>query len=274
MSLRFAICNETFGGWDHARVCDFVAATGYAGLEIAPFTLAARITDVTAEQRRELRRTAESAGLKIVALHYLLAKTEGFHVTSPDSAIRKTTGLYLGELARACRELGGDLMVFGSPLQRKLADGITKQQGDDYAIDTFQYMLPMLEETGVRLGLEPLAPAETNYLNTCAEALALADRIGHLKVTLHQDVKAMASESTPIQELIRRHIGRTIHLHANDATGRGPGMGDTDFRPIIGALQQSNYTGWVSVEVFDYKPDPETIAVQSLRYLRQCEASE
>ena len=42
--LRYAICNETFEGWDHARICGFIAGLGYTGLEIAPFTLAIRIT--------------------------------------------------------------------------------------------------------------------------------------------------------------------------------------------------------------------------------------
>lgn len=271
MNLRYAICNETFGGWDHGKVCDFVAATGYTGLEIAPFTLTPRITDVSAEQRRELRRTAEAAGLTIVGLHWLLAKTEGFHVTSADSAMRRATGEYLGELARACRDLGGDILVFGSPLQRKVAGDVTRQQADDYAVDTFQYVLPILDETGVRFGLEPLAPAETNFLNSCAEAIALADRIGHPKVNLHLDVKAMASEATPTPALIRQHIGRTLHFHANDANGRGPGFGTTDFGPIVAALTQMEYAGWVSVEVFDYSPDPETIAIESLRHLRRCE---
>ena len=273
MSLRYAICNETFAGWNHARVCDFVAATGYTGLEIAPFTLAPRITDVSAEQRRELRRTAEAAGLTIVGLHWLLAKTEGFHVTSADPTVRQATGAYLGELARACRDLGGDILVFGSPLQRKIAPGITRQQADDYAIDTLQHVLPILDETGVRLGLEPLAPAETNFLNTCAEAIALADRIGQPKINLHLDVKAMASEATPTPALIRQHIGRTLHFHANDANGRGPGFGATDFGLIMKALTQTGYKGWVSVEVFDYTPDPETIALESLRHLRECEAA-
>jgi sugar phosphate isomerase/epimerase len=269
MMLRYAICNETFTGWDHARVCDFVAATGYTGLEIAPFTLAPRITDVSADQRRELRRVAEAAGLQIIGLHYLLAKTEGFHVTSADPAVRRATGIYIGELARACRDLGGELLVFGSPIQRKIPPGVSHQQAEDYAVETFSFVLPVLDETGLRLGLEPLAPAETDFLNTCAQGLALADRLNHPRVSLHMDVKAMASEPTPTPELIRRHIHRTIHFHANDASGRGPGMGNTDFRPILSALQDANYAGWVSVEVFDYKPDPETIARESLRYLRR-----
>src|SRR5579872_2577606 len=100
MDFRYAICNETFEGWDHARVCRFVAELGYTGLEVAPFTLAARVTDVTPERRRELRRQAEDCGLTLLGLHWLLAKTEGLHLTSADESTRRRTGDYLVELAR------------------------------------------------------------------------------------------------------------------------------------------------------------------------------
>src|SRR5437773_3737656 len=87
--MRYAICNETFEGWDHARVCRTAAELGYQGLELAPFTLAPRITDVTAEQRRTLRKQAEDSGLTIIGLHWLLAKTEGLSITAPDAAVRQ-----------------------------------------------------------------------------------------------------------------------------------------------------------------------------------------
>src|SRR6476469_7008600 len=110
--MRYAICNETFGDWDFAQVCAVAAEHGYTGIEVAPFTLALRITDVSQQRRRELRRQAESAGLSIVGLHWLLAKTEGLQVTSPDAEVRHRTAEYLGELARCCRDLGGSIMVF------------------------------------------------------------------------------------------------------------------------------------------------------------------
>src|SRR5436190_14817877 len=118
--MRYAICNETFEGWDHARVCATAARLGYTGLEVAPFTLAPRITDVTAEQRRTLRAQAEDAGLRIIGLHWLLAKTTGLMLTSPDEGVRKATADYLAAQAKCCADLGGDLMVFGSPAQRRV----------------------------------------------------------------------------------------------------------------------------------------------------------
>src|SRR5207253_419935 len=132
LNMRYAICNETFEGWDHRRVCRFVAGLGYGGLEMAPFPLAPRITDVSAELRRTLRREAEECGLKIIGLHWLLAKTEGLHLTSPEEAVRKRTADYLLELARCCRDLGGELMVFGSPAQRRILAGISKEQAKDF----------------------------------------------------------------------------------------------------------------------------------------------
>lgn len=270
--MKYAICNETFEGWDHARICDLVASVGYTGLELAPFTLAPLITEVGPERRRQLRREAEASGLQIIGLHWLLAKTTGLHLTSPDPEVRQRTAQYLIELTRCCRDLGGELLVFGSPAQRRVPQGYTKAQAAEFALDVFRRVLPVLDECQVRLCLEPLSPPEADFLNTCAEAAELARRLDHPRVCLHLDVKAMTTDEAPRPELIRRYAPLTGHFHANDTNLRGPGMGDVDFVPIFQALLESGYSGWVSVEVFDYRPDPETIARDSLSYMRQCEA--
>jgi sugar phosphate isomerase/epimerase len=269
--MRYAICNETFEGWEHARICATVAELGYTGLEVAPFTLAPRITDVTPARRQQLRREADAAGVSIIGLHWLLAKTEGLQLTAPDPAVRQRTADYLVELARACRDLGGELMVFGSPAQRRIPANATREQATEYAVDTFRRAVPGIADTGVKLCLEPLAPAEADFIQTAAEAVAILDRIGHPSFILHLDVKAMSSESASIPDLIHRHAACTGHFHANDANRRGPGFGAVDFVPIFCALRETNYRGWVSVEVFDYSPDPVTIARDSIRYMRECE---
>ncbi len=270
--MRYAICNETFQAWDHPRVCKFVAELGYQGLELAPFTLAPLITDVSAERRQEIRKQAEEVGLQIIGLHWLLAKTEGLHLTAADAETRERTATYLVELARACRDFGGDLLVFGSPGQRRIPEGATKEQATDYAIDTIQQALPKIADAGVKLLLEPLSPKEADFILTADEAAAILSRVNHPNLGIHLDVKAMSSEGPPVPEIIRKHIAQTGHFHANDPNLRGPGFGDTNFVPIFQALKDTNYSGWVSVEVFDYSPDPETIARESLAYMKACEA--
>ncbi|MBL8795851.1 MAG: sugar phosphate isomerase/epimerase [Planctomycetia bacterium] len=270
--MRYGICNETYEGWSHPRVCQVSARLGYTGLEIAPFTLAPLITDVSAEQRKQLRGQAEECGLTIFGLHWLLAKTTGFHLTSPTESVRQKTADYLIELARCCRDLGGDLMVHGSPAQRRIPEGATMQQAMRYAADTFKRAASAFADFGVRLCLEPLAAPDADFINTCAEGCELLDLIDHPNFVLHQDVRAMSAEKEPVPDLIRRFAARTGHFHANDPNLRGPGFGKVDFVPIFQALKETNYQGWVSVEVFDYQPDGETIARESIRYMKECEA--
>lgn len=268
--MKFAICQELFEGWDWKRQCRFMAETGYTGIEVAPFTLAKRITDVTAEQRRELRQVAADHGLEICGLHWLLAKTEGLHLTTADATIRRATAEYLAELGKACADLGGTVLVFGSPGQRSLEAETTREQALDRAAEVFRQALPAFADRGVRICMEPLTPKETNFINSCDEAAELIGRVDHPAFVLHQDVKAMLGEPNPqpLPHLIHKYAAITGHFHVNDTNLLGPGMGDTDYRPILQALKETNYSGWVSVEVFDYSPGAEKIARDSLRYMR------
>jgi sugar phosphate isomerase/epimerase len=269
-AMRFAICNETFQDWPLDRACAFAAECGYKGIEIAPFTLAARAGDVTPQQRREVRETVHAAGLEVVGLHWLLAKTEGFHLTSPDRAVRKRTADYLVELGRLCGDLGGKVMVLGSPQQRNLAEGMTKAQGMECAAEVLSAVVPELEARGVVLAIEPLGPQETTFLLTATEAVELINRVASPQVRLHLDCKAMATEATPITDLIREFRPWLAHFHANDPNRRGPGFGELDFVPIFRALDEVGYVDWVSVEVFDYTPGIERLARESIDYMRKC----
>jgi len=266
--MRYAICNETYGDWPLARACDHAAACGYEGLEVAPFTLAAGPEELSAGRREEIRRTIEAAGLACIGLHWLLAKTTGFHVTSEDAAVRRRTAGRLADLARLCAELGGRVLVFGSPQQRSLQPGVSPEQGTENLVDVFSEILPVLEATGTVVALEPLSPVETNVLTTAAETCRLIERIGSPQIRLHLDVKAMASEPTPIPEIIRASARHLEHFHANDVNLQGPGFGEVDFVPIFAALRDAGYGGWVSVEVFDYAPGVERLAGESIATMR------
>jgi sugar phosphate isomerase/epimerase len=267
--MKFAICNEIFENWPWERVCDYVASLGYTGLEVSPFTLAERAEDVTADRRRELRKHAESRGVEILGLHWLLVKPAGLYITSPDASIRLKTAAYFVTLVKLCHDLGGNVMIIGSPKQRSLLQGVTREQAMVYAQEVFTECLPLAAKLGVTLAMEPLGPKETDFLNTAAETIELIERIAHPNFRLNLDVKAMSSEGKPIPQIIRESRKYIAHVQVNDPNLLGPGMGEVKYEPIIAALREVGYDGWLSVEAFDFKPGAERIASESIRYLRQ-----
>ncbi len=268
MSQRFAICNETFGNWPWERICAFVAETGYHGIEIAPFTFAPDVREIDAERRAEIARAARGEGLEIVALHWLLVSPPGLHLHTRDSALRARTVEYLRALVHFAGDLGAKVMIFGSPAQRRLEDG-DLEGAWERTVDSYRQVLTDLEARGVTLCQEALPPPEADFITCAGEAAEVVRRVGHTRFRMMLDVKSMCSEPEPPATLIRRYANLSYHFHANDANRRGPGFGETDYRPIAAALKASDYSGWVSVEVFDYSPDPETIARESLRHLRE-----
>lgn len=268
--MKFAICNEMFEDWDFAAVCRCAADIGYEGLEIAPFTLADDVRTLSSARRWELRQIAADQGLEVVGLHWLLVKPEGLGINHPDENVRRRTQEYLKALAEFCRDLGGQVMVFGSPKQRNVWEGESYQATWQRTVEALRACLPTFEACGVTLCWEPLPAGETNFINTKDEAVRLIEEINHPRVRLHLDVKAMfAAETKPLPQVIEEAAPYLGHVHANDPNRLGPGMGAADLRPLAAALRKIGYQGYVSVEVFDFTPGPERIAQESFAYLQE-----
>ena len=101
---RFA--TRLFQDWPLDRAFAFAAECGYTGVEIAPFTLAPRATDISARRRAEIRRQADAAGLEVVGLHWLLAKTEGLSSDEPRRGRPPKHGRLSGRAGPAVRRPG------------------------------------------------------------------------------------------------------------------------------------------------------------------------
>jgi sugar phosphate isomerase/epimerase len=267
--MKFSICNEIFQGWKLEAAMAFARGCGYDAIELAPFTLAKHVTDISAPERGRVRECAARAGLGISGIHWVLAQTEGMHLTHPDAAVRGRTARYFCELVDFCADLGGETIVVGSPKQRNVIEGVSFDQAWQWATGTFQDAVRRAGERGVTLCLEPLAPAETNFINTAAEAIRFIRQFDSPNFKIILDVKAMSSESRPIPQIIRESWPHFAYFHANDANLKGPGFGAVDYGPIAAALRAVGYDGVVSVEVFTFDEGAEAIARQSIRYLRE-----
>jgi sugar phosphate isomerase/epimerase len=267
--MNFAICNEIYQGWKIEDTLAHAARLGYAGVEIAPFTLANSVNDISAAERRRVRDLAARSNIAIVGLHWLLVKPEGLYLNHTDAGVRERTAKYFVDLVDCCADLGGTIMVVGSPKQRNILPGVTRDQAWDWTANTFRDAVKRAEDRSVTICFEPLSLAETNFINTAAEAIEFVKPFNSPAFKIIIDVKAMSSEAKPIPQIIRESWPHFAHFHANDKNLKGPGFGDVDFKPIAAALREVGYQGYVSVEVFKFEEGPEVIAGRSLEYLKQ-----
>jgi sugar phosphate isomerase/epimerase len=267
--MRFAICNEIFQGWKLEDTFAHAARLGYAAVEIAPFTLANSVVNISSGERRTIRDAAARNQIEVAGIHWVLVKPEGLYINHPDQSLRERTAQYFCDLVDFCADVGGKVMVVGSPKQRNLLPGVSRAQGWEWAAATFRTAVERAEQRAVVICFEPLAPAETNFINTAAEALEFVRQVPSPHFKLILDVKAMSSEAKPIPDIIRESWPHFAHFHANDPNLKGPGFGDVDFKPIAAALKEVGYDGYVSVEVFKFEEGAEVIAAKSIEYLRQ-----
>lgn len=266
--MKFGICNEIFKDWSIEDTFAFAKKVGYDAVEIAPFTIANNVNDIALAERQRIREIAKRTGIAISGLHWVLVQAEGKHLTHPDAAIRANTARYFVDLVNCCADLGGNRIIVGSPKQRNIEEGVTHSQAWDWATTCFRPAVARAEERGVIICFEPLAPSETNFVNTAEEGRKFAAQFESPAMSIILDVKAMSSESKPITQIIRESAGQFAYFHANDSNLKGPGFGDVDFRPIAEALRDSGYDGMVSVEVFKFEEGAEVIAKRSREYLR------
>lgn len=267
--MKFAICNEIFQDWKLDDVLGYASKIGYDAVEIAPFTLANSITDISMAERKRVRELAAHHDIKIAGIHWVLVKPEGLYVNHPDREIRKRTADYFCELVNFCADLGGTRMIVGSPKQRNILPNVTVEQAHEWAVETFRNAVGVARKRAVIICFEPLGPGETNFINTAAEAIEFVQQLSSPHFQIILDVKAMSSESKPIPKIIEDSWPHFAHFHANDPNLKGPGFGKVDFSPIASTLKKVGYGGFVSVEVFNFDDGAETIAKKSLDYLRK-----
>jgi sugar phosphate isomerase/epimerase len=269
--MKIALCNEVLQPMPFAQQCAWAAAVGYDGLELAPFTLSDEPHLMIAQERAAVRRAAADAGIAITGLHWLLLAPKSLSITTPDDAVRARTVDVMRRLIGLCADLGGSVLVHGSPGQRTIAPGDTRETAIARARDVFALVAEDARRAGVVYCIEPLATAETPVINTIAEAAAIVDAVGNPALRTMIDCAAAGRmETEPLAAVVERWLptGRIAHVQVNDPNRRGPGEGELEFAPVLAALERNGYAGVVAVEPFKYVPDGQTCAARAAGYLR------
>lgn len=273
--MQFALCNEVLQPLPFDQQCSTAAALGYDGLEVAPFTLATDPMEITDAQAAVFRRMAQDQGLRIFGLHWLLVAPAGLSMVSPDAALRARTAQVMERMVELCAAMGGSYLVHGSPKQRSVPAGETREAAWTRARECLARAARRAESCAVTYCIEPLSPRETDVINTVEEAMRMVEEIASPAFQTMIDCSAAGqAEAVSVEALMARWMpgGHIAHVQVNDPNRRGPGQGTMQFAPILETLAQmqamGHYRGIVAVEPFDYVPDGIGSAARAIGYLR------
>lgn len=163
----------------------------------------------------------------------------GFY-TEPELDDRIAHSRHAMDVAAA---LGAEVVVV-APGRRQ---GRSYAETRDYCARALSRALEQAPPAGVRLALEPIIPWQSDYLNTLAEALELAELVDHPGLGVYPDTFHLWRTGTLLED-IERAGSRIFGVHLNDARGDEPhnclpGDGDLPLVDIVKAIEATGYTG-------------------------------
>jgi len=265
--VKLAVSNIAWGAAPLPDFLALLAGLGCAGVELAPSLLWPEPIDSSARERVALRGAAEAAGLEIVGFHALLFTRPELVLFGSEGSRRETVE-YLKRLCELCGEVGGRVLVFGSAGSRARG-GLGAEQALARAADAFRTVAGAAEEAGVRFLIEPLHPAETDFVTSTADGLRLVQLVDHPHFGLHLDAKAVLGEPGEPAAAVAA-VGRLVeHVHASAPGLVPPESSGQDDAAFGAALRAAGYDGYVSLEM--RRPDDPAAQIRrSVAYVRRC----
>lgn len=215
----------------------------------------------------EVEALAAKHGLEIAAVGTGAGMVKhGLSLTDPDPAKREAALEFIVKMI----ELGGQLgapAILGS-MQGKWGGEVSREQALGWLADALKAAGQAAAKYDVSFIYEPLNRYETNLINELAEGARYIEKHQLENIVLLADLFHMNIEESDVAEAIQaagKHVG---HVHFADSNRCAMGMGHTDAAPIVTALKEIGYTGYLSAEVFP-KPDAEACAAQEIKAIRE-----
>ncbi len=247
-----------WNGLDSA--CAAAAALGFDAVEIFPRS--AEMIGVA-----EVRLILDRHGLKVAAVGTGAGwVAHKWTLTHADPAVREKARAFIAGIMDAAAALGAPAII-GS-MQGKAEGDVTREQA-------LEWLSSALEELGGRaaghgqvLLYEPLNRYETNLINRLADAAAFTRGLRTKSVRVLADLFHMNIEEADLPAAIREAGSAIGHVHFADSNRRAIGMGHTDAAPVITALREIGYEGYLSAEVLPL-PDAGTAARVTMESFRK-----
>lgn len=236
------------------------AALGFDGVEIfPPGPEAPELASVPSLlDRHQLRVAAVGTGAGWVVRKLSL--------TSPDAAVRaQARGFVRGVIDFAGRF--GAPAIIGS-MQGRFEGAVSRAQALGWLGEALDELGEHAARHGVPLLYEPLNRYETNLLNRLGDTAAWLRTLQTKNIRLLADLFHMNIDEADSAAALREAGPLVGHVHFADSNRRAVGLGQTRIAPIVAALREIGYAGFLSAEVFPL-PDAASAARQTIAAYRE-----
>lgn len=153
----------------------------------------------------------------------------------------------------------------------------------DTVVGHLQQLAAYAGPLGITLAIEPLNRYETDFINTCNQALDMVAAVGSDHLKIHLDSYHMNIEEKDLADAILAAGDKLAHFHGCGSDRGTPGGDHTDWKAISAALKQIKYDGGVVIESFtpavkviakaasiwrNIEPSQEDIAIHGVAFLK------
>lgn len=266
--LKLAVSNVAWYPKEIDGFLQLLTSLKCQGIELAANMLWEEPVDSSVKERLELRRKIEDAGLKLIGLQSLLYTRRDLLLFKDEQTRQKTLD-YLTKLMELCFDLGGEILVFGSPRNRNIGV-LSKDQAYVIAVNFFRQVGEQAYERNVFFCIEPLGKTETDFVNTVKEAERLiADTGDSPGLGLHIDTKGLIDANEVSDSYLTRSFARAKHVHLNDPGLMPPGSTGYDHQKIRVRMEGSGYSRFVSIEMKRQDSDVEGAIRRAVEYIKK-----
>lgn len=203
----------------------------------------------------EVRRLCASEGIVVSSICSIFFGTKR-DLVAMDPAKRRMGVDYAKSVVDFAAEVGAPTINLAPSPVGKIAPVGTKEAEWANALKSLDEVATYAQKAGIRTCLEPWNRYETYFINRLDQAVALADAVGHANLGVMGDSFHMNIEDEAIAENYRAAGKKLFHVHFADSQRAAPGKGHIDFRPIVKALIDIDYQGYIAFELLPAAADP------------------